>query len=269
MSIINKTKNSKTVINILLEIRNKINIKDNRLLVNNIHFADNTFTVNGYKNDIEFIDESYSRNTRITVAGDNNRISFGSKTVCSGNSLIRINGSNNTVLFSERILLNNISILINGNNNNIFIKDDGSMTEVEMILERDNNTVVVGEGSTFHGRKAKPISFSLDEETEILVGKDCMIANDVQFRSSDNHSIISIDGKRINPAENITVGDHVWICMRSLILKGTNIGNNSVVGAGSICNKDYIEDHVLIVGTPAIIKKNNIDWDRERKDCVL
>ena len=52
--------------------------------------------------------------------------------------------------------------------------------------------------------------------------------------------------------------------MRVLVLKGTNIGNNSVVGAGSICNKKYKEDHVLITGNPAKIMQQDLNWDRER-----
>lgn len=48
----------------------------------------------------------------------------------------------------------------------------------------------------------------------------------------------------------ITVGDYVWIGERVMILKGVNIGERSVIGAGSIVTRD-IPPYSLAVGAPA------------------
>ncbi|MBR2669802.1 MAG: transferase [Solobacterium sp.] len=68
----------------------------------------------------------------------------------------------------------------------------------------------------------------------------------------------------MNHAKDIVINNHVWIGMRSLILKGTLIKNNCVVGAGSICNKDYEKDNCMIAGNPAKIIKENVNWSRDR-----
>lgn len=47
----------------------------------------------------------------------------------------------------------------------------------------------------------------------------------------------------------ITIGDNVWIGGNCVILPGVKIGNNTVIGAGSIVTKD-IPDNVCAVGNP-------------------
>lgn len=62
-----------------------------------------------------------------------------------------------------------------------------------------------------------------------------------------------LDAKRRNElfgyAKPITVGDNVWIGANVVVLPGVTIGRNSVIGAGSVVNKD-IPEYVLAVGNP-------------------
>lgn len=48
----------------------------------------------------------------------------------------------------------------------------------------------------------------------------------------------------------ITIGDYVWIGGNSVVLPGVNIGNNVIVGAGSVVTKD-IPDNWIVGGNPA------------------
>ena len=50
----------------------------------------------------------------------------------------------------------------------------------------------------------------------------------------------------------ITIRNNVWIGGSSIILPGVNIGNNTVIGAGSIVTKN-IPDNVVAVGNPCRI----------------
>ena len=63
---------------------------------------------------------------------------------------------------------------------------------------------------------------------------------------------------------DIVVDDHVWIGMRSMVLKNTIIGKNCIVGAASVCNKEYGKDNCLIAGNPAKIVKENVNWSRDK-----
>ena len=52
------------------------------------------------------------------------------------------------------------------------------------------------------------------------------------------------------------IGQNVWIGGGCIILPGVSIGDNSVIGAGSVVTKD-IESNVIAVGNPCkVIKKN-------------
>lgn len=61
----------------------------------------------------------------------------------------------------------------------------------------------------------------------------------------------------------IHVGDDVWIGGNSVILPGITIGNNSVVGAGSVVTKDVPED-VVVAGNPAKVIKNITEQEKEK-----
>ena len=50
-------------------------------------------------------------------------------------------------------------------------------------------------------------------------------------------------------AKPITIGDNVWIGGNVVVLPGVTIGNNSVIGAGSVVTKD-IPAGVIAYGNP-------------------
>lgn len=56
-------------------------------------------------------------------------------------------------------------------------------------------------------------------------------------------------------AKPITIGKNVWITSRCMILPGVTIGDNVIVGAGSVVTRD-IPPHSFAAGNPArVIKK--------------
>lgn len=44
--------------------------------------------------------------------------------------------------------------------------------------------------------------------------------------------------------KDVTIGDNVWIGVSCIIMKGVNIGKDSVIGAGSVVTND-IPDGVI------------------------
>lgn len=52
------------------------------------------------------------------------------------------------------------------------------------------------------------------------------------------------------PSKPITVGDHAWIGMRAIILKGVTIGTGAIVAAGSVVTKD-VAPWTVVGGNPA------------------
>ena len=60
----------------------------------------------------------------------------------------------------------------------------------------------------------------------------------------------------------ITIGDNVWIGGNVVILPGVNIGNNVVIGAGSVVTKD-IPDNMIAVGNPCKVVREITEEDRK------
>lgn len=67
----------------------------------------------------------------------------------------------------------------------------------------------------------------------------------------------------------VSIGNDVWICGNVVINPGVKIGNNVVIGSGSVVTKN-IPDGVVAVGNPCkVIRKITIEdkeyWEKEYK----
>ncbi|OXY81524.1 hypothetical protein B6S08_11145 [Oceanimonas doudoroffii] len=77
---------------------------------------------------------------------------------------------------------------------------------------------------------------------------------------ADHHHLLNQNGDIINPASAVRIGDHVWIGARAMILKGSEIADDCVVGAQSLVTGRFSENKVLIAGSPAKVVKKDILW---------
>lgn len=150
--------------------------------------------------------------------------------------------------------------VFNGKNNKIVIGDNVRLRNVTFWFEDDDNEIVIGDNTTMEGNT----QLAACEGTKIVIGNDCMFAHNVNFRTTDSHSVINEDGERINPAKDIFVGNHVWIGTDALILKGTNIPDNCIVSAKALVASHEYERNSIIGGIPAKQIKCNVSWLRER-----
>lgn len=95
----------------------------------------------------------------------------------------------------------------------------------------------------------------------ISFGENVLFGWNTVFRDADGHLIIENGEPR--PVEGeITIGDHCWICSESHVLKNSGMGNDCVLGYGSLLTKKYDSNNTLFVGRPAKPVKDNINWMR-------
>lgn len=90
----------------------------------------------------------------------------------------------------------------------------------------------------------------------IEIGDGVAISHDFTVMDSDAHEIIG-DGKR--KTAPVKIGNHVWIGTRVTVLKGVTIGDDAIIGAGSVVTHD-IPPRSLAVGIPARVVRENVNW---------
>ncbi len=96
--------------------------------------------------------------------------------------------------------------------------------------------------------------------TSIKIGNNCMLANGVYISDADWHGIYD-RLQTVGESAPVELKENVWIGDSAIVCKGVTIGENSVVGAGSVVAKD-IPPNSIAVGNPAKVVKE-LDPDRE------
>jgi len=86
----------------------------------------------------------------------------------------------------------------------------------------------------------------------IKVGNACMFARNVSIADSDWHDVY--DRVAMGKHAPVIIEDNVWIGESVIICKGVTIGENSVVGAGSVVVRD-IPANCIAAGNPAQMVK--------------
>lgn len=86
----------------------------------------------------------------------------------------------------------------------------------------------------------------------VTIGDGCQIGHNVVFATL-NHELAPERRKTTRPAP-IVLGKNVWIGSNATILQGVTIGDNAVVAAGAVVNKD-VEPNTVVGGVPAKLIK--------------
>lgn len=61
-------------------------------------------------------------------------------------------------------------------------------------------------------------------------------------------------------AQQIVVGDHVWIGSNVTVLKGAVIPRGCVVGSGAVVTRAFTEENALLAGNPARVIRRGVAW---------
>lgn len=168
------------------------------------------------------------------------------------NTSIKING-NSKIIIGEGCRIRNTSVIVIGNNNRVEL-EEGVFFSGSIELFGDNNLIRIGKDTRINGA-----NFIVHNGTKVEIGSKCLFSTEIDFRTTDSHSIFNADGERINLDKNIVIGEHVWIGRMVSILKGSIIGDGSIIGSMSLVS-GAIPKRVIAAGVPAKIIKENILW---------
>lgn len=84
---------------------------------------------------------------------------------------------------------------------------------------------------------------------KVRIGDNCLLAPNVAIYTAGHPVYPDVRNTQYEYGIEITIGDNVWIGGNTVVCPGVHIGNNVVIGAGSVVTKD-IPDWVVAAGNP-------------------
>jgi acetyltransferase-like isoleucine patch superfamily enzyme len=132
-----------------------------------------------------------------------------------------------------------------------------------------NGRTNIGHGSklSVRGKLTLGSDFNMTAESTIVCadkitfGNDCLLSWDILVMDTDEHPLYNAEGVRTNPDKPILVGNHVWVGCKCVLLKGTQLPDNTVVAAGTLLKSSFTGENQVIGGNPATILRNETQWE--------
>lgn len=105
-------------------------------------------------------------------------------------------------------------------------------------------------------------NLTLVDDTHIYVGDCTMFGPNVTIATAGHPLLPSLREQGYQYNAPVHIGRNCWFGAGVIILPGVTVGNNTVVGAGSIVTKD-LPDNVVAVGNPCRVLREINEHDKE------
>ncbi len=92
------------------------------------------------------------------------------------------------------------------------------------------------------------------DDSEVNFGDNVLVGPNCSFYTTIHPVDPKLRQDGNNTSKPVIVGDNVWICGNVTVLPGVTIGDNSIIGAGSLVCKD-IPPNAVAAGNPAKVIK--------------
>lgn len=93
------------------------------------------------------------------------------------------------------------------------------------------------------------------DSSPVTIGNQVEIASGVQLLTAEHPIDPDERRARIQLNRPVTIEDGVWLGAGVIVLPGVTVGENSVIGAGSVVTRD-IEPEVVAVGNPCRVVRS-------------
>lgn len=105
-------------------------------------------------------------------------------------------------------------------------------------------------------------NLTLVDDTHIFVGDYTMFAPNVVVATAGHPILPELRERAFQYNMPVHIGRNCWIGAGALIMPGVTIGDNTVIGAGSVVTRD-VPSNVVAVGNPCKVMREIGDHDRE------
>lgn len=195
--------------------------------------------------------------SRIVRSGPDHRIESANARLRG--TRIEFHGSGGRVELGRDVRLFDCTIILRGTAPRLVIGAETRLRGVRIVVEDRGSRLLIGAATSMTGAVLQAKEGGL-----VAIGADCMLGSGVEVNNSDSHSLIdAASGERLNPARDVVLGDHVWLGAGVWISKGVRIGAGTVVASRSRVVGE-LPAGVLAAGSPAVIKRTGVSWDRRR-----
>lgn len=96
---------------------------------------------------------------------------------------------------------------------------------------------------------------------KVIIGDNVLIGPNVSIYTAGHPLHYELRNQEVEYAFPVSIGNNVWIGGNVVINPGIRIGDNSVIGSGSVLTKD-IPDNVIATGTPCKVLREITDEDK-------
>ena len=177
------------------------------------------------------------------------------------NSTISFKGYNNILYCEGNVKITNAKFLFEGNNSIVYLSSAMNTQYSFTLIIYNNSTFFIGK----EGNLATPVNINIQENQNVIIGAECSLSSGVNIRTADIHPIYDNKTKqRINYAQSVYIGDHVWIGHLAYISRGVKIGSGAIVENYSFVPHDArIPSNSLVVGNPVRVEKQNVFFTKE------
>jgi maltose O-acetyltransferase len=118
-----------------------------------------------------------------------------------------------------------------------------------------------GDGIRVGARTFINFNCTMLDGAPIAVGEECLLAVGVQLITATHPIDPAARRAAWEQALPVTIGDGVWLGAGALVCPGVSIGENAVVGAGSVVTRD-LPAGVVAFGNPARVSREIGERDR-------
>jgi len=105
-------------------------------------------------------------------------------------------------------------------------------------------------------------NLTIVDDTHVYVGDYTMFGPNVTIATAGHPILPELREKGLQYNMPVHIGKNCWIGAGALIMPGITIGDNVVVGAGSVVTKD-LPSNVVAVGNPCKVLREVNDHDKE------
>lgn len=172
------------------------------------------------------------------------------------------NNGGGTVRIGKGSYLNDCRIYVCGEDSSVEIGTNCILKSAHIFVSGNNAHCYIGNNVTINAIKTNRTEFNVGENSKIQVQDDSLFSKGIGLFTTDFHSIYDSKQNRINSNSDIIIGYHTWVGMYTLILKGSTIANNCVIGAGSLVTGNNDSENSIYIGRPAVPKKTDINWEK-------